>query len=149
MRRLVVGERDRQPDAVGLGQDRAEQVAGIVVEREHRGRRLADPLALEELGVERGGVEDARVRQLLGDLARPLGAALDEAHADVAVQQHARDRRAHLPGAEDHDVVHPLLLVGHHAAPLAGGRRRADHDDPVVGLDPLLAARDGASRRRG
>ena len=39
-------QRDRQLDALGLRQDRAEEVAGVVVEREDRGGRLADPLAL-------------------------------------------------------------------------------------------------------
>jgi len=79
---LVVRERDRHVHAVRLGQHGAEQVARIVVEREHGRGRTPDPLAVEELGVERARVEHARPRDLLRHLARPLRPAFDEPHAD-------------------------------------------------------------------
>ena len=84
------------------------QVLGVVVEAEDRRRRAADPLALEELRVEGVGAEHARLRQRLGRLGCAPVVGVDEPDADVAVEQHARDRRAHLAGAEHDEAVDVL-----------------------------------------
>ena len=102
---------------MALGEDRAVEVAGVVVEAEHGGARAADPLVVEEVGVEGVGVERAHGGQALGDLAHALAVGVDDPQADAALEQHARDRRAHLAGAEDHDVVDALLLAPAHARP--------------------------------
>ena len=88
------------------------------------------------------GVEAADAGQRLGDLARALALGVDEAHAHAALEQHARDRRAHAPRAEDHDVVDPLVAARDHAAPRPRGVGRPDHHHAV-------AAAGSARRRAG
>ena len=134
-------ERDRQAHPVRLREDRAVEVARVVVEAEDRGGRAADPLALEELGIEGVRVEAARVRKGLGDLAGTVALGVDEPHADLPLEQLARDGGAHLAGAEDDDVVDPLLAAGDHAAPRLRRGGRADDHDAVAGQDHLVAAR--------
>ena len=132
----------REPRAVDLGERRGEVVLQVVAHGEDRDLRVRDPLALEEVGVEAGGVVDARVGQLRRHEPRPLARRLDQAHADLLLEQEARDRRAGAAGAEDDDVG-DLARPGHdQRAPRLCRLGRADHDDPVARLDRLVAARD-------
>ena len=81
-----------------------EMVLQVVAHREDRDLCVGDPLALEEVGVEAGGVVDACVGQLRRDEPRALARSLDQAHADALLEQEAGDRRPGLAGAEDDDV---------------------------------------------
>ena len=69
-------------------------------------RGLADPLALEEVGVGAGRMEDARLGKLLGHLpgTRPTSASIRRTR-DALVDERPRDRDSGLAGAEDDDVV--------------------------------------------
>ena len=62
-----MGDPDREPDAVHLGQRGRVEVLRVVPHREDRRVRVADPLAVEELGVDPGGLVHARLRERLGD----------------------------------------------------------------------------------
>ena len=73
--------------------------------------------------VEGVGVEGAQAGQPLGDLAHALAVGIDDPDADATLEQDAGDRRAHLPCAEDHDVVDALLLAPARARPGARGVR--------------------------
>jgi hypothetical protein len=61
-----VRERDPVRDALEPRECGGEQVERVVAHREDRRLHARDPLALEELGIQPVGVEDARRRQPLG-----------------------------------------------------------------------------------
>ena len=146
-----MAERDRQRDAVDLARTAAEQVARVVAECEHRGAGLADPLAVEELRVERRCVEDARVRDLLGvSFARPLGSASTNRTRMPLVEQDTDDRSCPC-GPPPKITMSSTRRCSSEIVPAPGPRsvRRADDDDPVADVDRLVAARDDHARRRG
>ncbi len=58
-------------------------VLHVVAHGKDRDLRVGDPLALEEVGIEAGGVVDACARQLRGDETRPLERRFDQADADA------------------------------------------------------------------
>jgi len=118
----------------------------VLADGEHRRLRAPDPLPLEEVGVDAGGVVDAALRQLLGDLPCALEPRLDQPHTDALLGQPPRDRRPDLPTAEHDDVLDLALSRREQRAPRAGRARRADHDDPVAHGDGVAAARE---RQRG
>ena len=132
---------DREPDAVDARQRRRVVVHRVLADREHGRLRSPDPLPLDEVGVDAGGVVDAALRQLLGDLPCALEPGLDQPDADALLGQRPGDRRSDLAAAEDDDVLDPALARGEQRAPGAGRARRADHDDPVALRDDVVAAR--------
>jgi hypothetical protein len=137
---LVVRERDREPHAVRLREDRPVEVARVVVEAEDGGRGASDPLAFEELRIEGVSVEAPHPGQRLGDVADALALGIDEPHADVELEQRAGDRRAHATRAEDDDVIHALVGARDGAAPRPRRGRRPDHHHPVARQDHLVTA---------
>ena len=90
----VAENRDREAGAVDLREHGCVEAVGVVAQREHRGGGAANALAAQEVAVKRGGVKHARPIKRVGELSRPLGVALDQAHANASIEQDASDRRA-------------------------------------------------------
>ena len=100
-----MGDRDRERYAVDASETGRVLVLRVVAHGEDPGLRLADALALEEVRVEPGGVEDTRLRQHLCRAKSLLARGFDHPHADPLVDQHACDRGADAAGAVEHDVA--------------------------------------------
>ena len=104
----VVHDRDREGDAVEL--ERASRRSGSWRRRASRRRRLGlgDPLALDEVGVHAGRVEDPCLGELLRRLAGPVEVGLDDPDPDPLRDQNARRRESRATRPVDDDVFDPL-----------------------------------------
>ncbi len=80
-------DRDREVDAVDACERGGVVVLGVLAHREHGCLSQSDALSLDEVRIQACRLVDPGSRKLLGDVTRPLAVRLDQAHADLLLQQ--------------------------------------------------------------
>ncbi len=145
----VVDDRDRELDPVDAGESGGVVVLRVLAHGEDGSLRLADPLALEEVRVEAGGLVDPgagsssairRARSRFGSISR------------TPIRCSSSCRAIAVPTCPPPKTTTSSTTPSprrQQLAPGVRGLRRADHDEPVAGRDDGVAARDHHRVRRG